>query len=58
MICIDVEHRRFSWILAKHHIKTVMITNVLTTSRKVLASVIFTLSTQCYTKGSHNKGEP
>jgi hypothetical protein len=40
-ICIDVEHRRLSWILGKHHIKIAMITNVLLTTRKVLAGTSF-----------------
>jgi hypothetical protein len=49
-----------SWILVKHHIKTVMITDVSTMTRKYLAgtfptSVIFTVATQCYIQGSHKK---
>jgi hypothetical protein len=41
MTYIDAEHRRLSWILGKHHIKIVMITNVLLIARKVLAGTSF-----------------
>jgi hypothetical protein len=41
MIGIDAEHRRLSWILGKHHIKIVNITDVLPTNRNVLAGTSF-----------------
>jgi len=41
-----------SWILGQHHIKRVTVTDVVPMTRKDLQmSVIFTVSTQCYTEG-------
>jgi hypothetical protein len=41
MIFIVVEHRRLSWILGKHHIKIVMITDVSPMAREDLAGISF-----------------
>jgi hypothetical protein len=36
-LCINAEHKRMSWIHGQHHIKIVMVTDVLPVTRKDLA---------------------
>jgi len=40
-LCINVPCKRISWILGQHHIKTVMITDVLPLTRKAEAGTSF-----------------
>jgi hypothetical protein len=62
MIYIDVEHRRLSWILGKHHVKTEMITHVLPTTRTVLAGTSDISNLYCFNTALHQRilqgGEP
>jgi len=61
-LCIHIYHTRMSWIPGHFHTKIKMITDILCMTRKhgsnsIQTSVIFTVSTQCYTKRPYKEGK-